>query len=201
MNCSSIDLKAYLLNDITPPEKASADVHVRACGNCQQELERLRLTQTALLALAEEEIPQRIAFVSDKVFEPRWWQTMWRSGPVMGFASAAMLATAILVHAFARPVIAPVAPAVAQIDTRAVNERIQQEVSARVTAAVREAVAANEARQDQKYAKQLAAAEERFEFQRRTDLAALQQTVRYYDQQMGRFLVASNDVVRERTGQ
>jgi hypothetical protein len=45
-----------------------------------------------LASLEDEEIPRRIAFVSDRVFEPRWWQTMWRSGPVMGFASAALLA-------------------------------------------------------------------------------------------------------------
>ena len=44
-----------------------------------------------MLSLPDEEIPQRIAFVSDRVFEPSWWQTVWRSGPAMGFASAVLL--------------------------------------------------------------------------------------------------------------
>ena len=66
--------------------------HVRGCQSCREELDRLNLTRSALASLEDEEIPRRIAFVSDRVFEPRWWQTMWHSGPVMGFASAAVLA-------------------------------------------------------------------------------------------------------------
>ena len=76
--------------------------HVRGCQSCREELDRLNLTRSALASLEDEEIPRRIAFVSDRVFEPRWWQTMWHSGPVMGFASAAVLAAAILVHGFER---------------------------------------------------------------------------------------------------
>jgi len=203
MSCSSIDskldLKAYLLGEMPQREKATLDAHVRACTNCREELERLRLTQTALLALEEEEIPQRIAFVSDKVFEPRWWQRIWHSGPAMGFASASVLALAILVHAFARPVGMPAASPVntAQIDVSKVNQRIEQDVNARIAAAVTKAVADTEARQNQKLTKMLEAAE----LQRRGDLAAVQQAVRYYDQQMSRLMVASNDVVRERSGQ
>src|ERR1043166_2629294 len=102
MSCSSVDLKAYVLGESSP--NATEAAHLESCELCREELERLRFTQTALLSLPEVEVPQRIAFVSDKIFEPRWWQTIWRSGPAMGFASAALVAIAMFVHAFARPV-------------------------------------------------------------------------------------------------
>ncbi len=100
MSCSSVDLKAYVLGELAAAERAPVAKHLEACQDCREELERLNVTRAALLSLAEEEAPQRIAFVSDKVFEPRWWQTIWHSGPVMGFASAGVLAVAILVHAY-----------------------------------------------------------------------------------------------------
>jgi anti-sigma factor RsiW len=197
MTCASVDLKAYLLGEIPSGERAVLEDHVRACPNCQEEADRLRLTQTALHALPYEEVPQRIAFVSDKVFAPRWWQKIWRSGPAMGFASTAVLAGAILVHGFAvRSAVTPVTPAV---DTAKIEQRIEQEVNARIDAAVAKAVSETDARQEQQFAKTLDAAEHRYELQRRVDLAAVQQTMRFYDQQMGRLIVASNDFAQERT--
>lgn len=194
MTCAAVDLKAYLLVEIPTGERAVLEDHVRACQSCREELDRLRLTQAALRALPYEEVPQRIAFVSDKVFAPRWWQRVWGSGPAMGFASASVLAAAILVHGFARPAVTPVTSAV---DTANMEQRIEQEVNARVDAAVAKAVSETDARQEQKFAKTLDAAEHRYELQRRVDLAALQQTVRFYDQQMGRLIVASNDFAQE----
>ena len=102
MSCL-IDLKAYVLGEVTRQERGMVEDHVRGCQSCREELDRLNLTRSALDSLEDEEIPRRIAFVSDRVFEPRWWQTIWHSGPVMGFASAALLAGAILVHGFERP--------------------------------------------------------------------------------------------------
>src|SRR5205814_3061629 len=66
---------------------------------CREELAELRLTLDTLSTLREEEIPRRIAFVSDKVFEPRWWQRFFTPG----FAGACVIAVAILVHAFISP--------------------------------------------------------------------------------------------------
>ncbi len=97
MNCSSVDVKAYALGE--PSGIPGEATHIESCEHCREELQRLRLMQSALLSLKEEEIPQRISFVSDKVFEPRWWQRIWHSAPAMGFASAAVLAAAIFVHA------------------------------------------------------------------------------------------------------
>ena len=68
MNCSSVDLKAYFLGETARAEKSSVEDHVRACQGCREELDHLKLTEAALRTLPDEEAPQRIAFVSDKVF-------------------------------------------------------------------------------------------------------------------------------------
>jgi anti-sigma factor RsiW len=183
MNCSSVDLKAYFLGEVARAEKNSVEDHVRACQNCREELQRLKLTDAALRSLTEEEPPQRIAFVSDKVFEPRWYQTIWRSGPAMGFASAALLATAILVHGFsvngpARPVAIPT------VNTAQIEQRIEREVNSRLDAVV--------AKQRRETAEMLDAAEKRFETKRQTDLAAVRQVAQYYQDQTARLMVAAN---------
>ena len=190
MNCSPQDLKAYSLGEIAPLEKASLEEHVRACQNCREELDRLNLTRTALMSLEDEEVPRRISFVSDKVFEPRWYETIWRSGPAMGLASAALLAAAIFVHAFARPIGSP--PATPTIDTAQIEQRIEREVNARMDAAVGKAVSDAQARQSDEFSKVLAATTKRFEDQRKADLATVQQAAQYYEKQMGRWQIAFN---------
>src|SRR5947209_5761289 len=99
MGCSPFDLKDYFFGELSVADRRSVDHHVASCVACRDELETLQLTQTALLSVRDEEPPRRIAFVSDKVFEPKWWQTLW-TGPKVGFASAAMLSFAILAHGF-----------------------------------------------------------------------------------------------------
>jgi anti-sigma factor RsiW len=103
MSCSPFDLRDYFLKELSDSELRQVEAHVGDCQPCREELDRLRLTEAALLALREEEIPQRIAFVSDKVFEPspwrRWWATFLGSTARLGFASAAVLSVAILVFA------------------------------------------------------------------------------------------------------
>jgi anti-sigma factor RsiW len=195
MSCSAVDLKAYVVGELAQREKATVEDHVRGCDGCREELERLNLTRAALASLEEEEIPRRIAFVSDVIFEPRWWQTMWRSGPVMGFASAALLAAAILVHGFARP-ISP-APGSA-VDTAQIEQRVESQVNARVDAAVTKAVNEAQAKQNADFAKVLNATESRFELQRQSDLATVRQAAEYYQKQLNKYLVASNE---ERPGQ
>ena len=70
MSCSPFDLRDYYLKELTDPQQRQVESHVKDCSACREELERLRLTQAALFSLRDEEIPQRIAFVSDPVFEP-----------------------------------------------------------------------------------------------------------------------------------
>ena len=82
------DVEAYNLL-VSRWEKRVFNYLLRLVGN-REELELLQATRTALQALPQEEAPRRIAFVSDKIFEPRWWQRIWQSGPAMGFASSRM---------------------------------------------------------------------------------------------------------------
>jgi anti-sigma factor RsiW len=191
MNCSSEDLKAYFLGELASRERVAVEDHVRACQGCREELDRLNLTRTVLMSLEEEEVPQRISFVSDKVFEPRWFETIWRSGPAMGFASAALLAAAILVHAFARPVATQ--GAMPTVDTAQIEQRIQREVNARLDDVIAKSVSEAEAKQAAEFSKVLNATEKRFATQRQADLATVQQAAKYYEQKMSRWEVALND--------
>jgi hypothetical protein len=160
------DWKSYALGEFDARARQDAENHVAACADCQDELGALRVTLDAMATLREEELPRRIAFVSDKVFEPRWYQR-WFLRP--SFAGAALLAGAILVHAFVRPVGAPI-NTTAQVDTQAiearvtaqVNERLQSEMAAAVNAAVTKAVADTEKHDDQRTALLLSATEQRY---------------------------------------
>jgi len=176
MSCSPFDLRDYLFGELAEAERRQVDVHVRSCGSCQEELERLRITQSTLLELRDEEVPQRIGFVSDPVFEPsavrRFWRAFWASGPKLGFASAAMLSAALVIFTFLRPV----APAVL-----ADTSKIEQQVSERVAAEVHKAVAESEARQEEKTTQLLAAAEQRYEQQRNADMVKIADVFTYME--------------------
>jgi len=157
MSCSPFDLRDYFLKELPDSEQRQVEAHVRNCQPCLEELDRLRLTEAALFALREEEIPQRIAFVSDQVFEPspwrRWWAALWGSTARLAFASAAMLSIAILVSAL-RPVGQQIAlrPGAPQV-VKAISDT---EIQSRIDIAVAKAVAQVDARQTEK-TKQLVA--------------------------------------------
>jgi anti-sigma factor RsiW len=144
MNCSPFDLKDYFLQELPSPERVQVEAHVNHCLACREELERLQLTGAALFSLRDEEIPQRIAFVSDQIFEPsplrRWFTAFWGSTARLGFASALMLSASIFYFAATRPAPAPgvvtagstaVTPSMAAVtpSPREVQQQIQQAVS------------------------------------------------------------------------
>ena len=156
MSCSPFDLKDYFFEELGGAERQQVEAHVTACRVCREELSRLRLTGTTLLSLREEEIPRRIAFVSDQIFEPspwrRWWSGFWNTPARLGFGSAALLSAALVVFALARP--APVqlvrqvpVPAVqtgqtAQpVSEAAIQTRIDQAADRAVAARTRQLVA------------------------------------------------------------
>jgi hypothetical protein len=89
------DLRDYVLDELTPPQRAEVERYLATSLEAREEVERLRLTQQALLSLPEAEPPRRIAFVSDKVFEPslsrRLWQSIWQGTPRLAFGMAAVL--------------------------------------------------------------------------------------------------------------
>jgi anti-sigma factor RsiW len=169
MSCSPFDLHDYVFGELGEAERREVDAHVRSCAGCHEDLERLRITHSTLLTLRDEDVPQRIGFVSDKVFEPspvrRAWRAFWGSPAKLGFASAAILSAALVVFALYRPA-APAAAMAPAVD----QAKIEQQVSERVHVAVEKAVAESEARQEQKTAQLVAAAEQRFERRRQADL-------------------------------
>jgi anti-sigma factor RsiW len=89
------DLRDYLLDELTPHERTEVERYLESSSEARQELERLRLTHAALQRLPDEEIPRRVAFVSDKVFEPssamRFWREFWTAAPRAAFGMAAVL--------------------------------------------------------------------------------------------------------------
>jgi len=122
---SKPDWKAYVLRELGQDAHRQAEAHLATCSICHEEVATLRLTLDTLSTLREEEMPRRIAFVSDKVFEPRWWQRVF--SPT--FAAGALVAAAILIHGTLRPsqipqaqVEAAVNKAVSEVEARHVQE-------------------------------------------------------------------------------
>jgi anti-sigma factor RsiW len=135
MSCESYDWKAYAFGELAAKDRRDAEAHAASCEGCRAELAHVRLTVDTLAALREEEVPRRIAFVSDKVFEPRWWDTFLRPT----FAAACVLAAAIVMHGYiTRPPAVDAAAIQAQVNqavTRAVAnvERRNAELDNKVT--------------------------------------------------------------------
>ena len=138
MTISQDTLKDYVFGELNAAERRAVETACAADPALREELARLQVTQSALFSLREEELPRRIAFVSDKVFEPKWWQVWLNSGPRLGFASAAMLAGAIVFHGFAAAPTAGPAPAVA-FDQARFEQRIAEEVSRALPVALEQA--------------------------------------------------------------
>jgi len=135
MNCSFFDSKpeskpdwkAYVLRELGQDAHRQAEAHLATCSTCHEEVATLRLTLDTLSTLREEEMPRRIAFVSDKVFEPRWWQrALNQTVRSPTFAAGVLVAAAILIHGSLRPgqaqVDAAVTQAVSQVEARHMQE-------------------------------------------------------------------------------
>ncbi|MBK7926423.1 MAG: hypothetical protein IPJ98_02725 [Bryobacterales bacterium] len=151
---------------------------------------RAAATIAALRALPYEEPPRRIAFVSDKVFEPTWWQRLW-AAPKWGFASAALLSGAILFHAATRPatiVQTTTPPAVQQASAPDPN------VDALVQAAVARATADLEQRYQARTTQLVKAAEERLLIEHRQDMAAMDASNQMMLRKLNTYMRASNDL-------
>ena len=164
MSCSPFDLRDYYFKDLAENQRRLTEAHVKTCAHCREELDRLRGAEAALLALPDEEIPQRIGFVSDAVFQPsalrRGWDALWGSAARLGFVSAAMLSAALVVFSLTRP--APQSAAQVPAVTRVAMET---EISTRVNDAVAKAVAVSEARQARQTQELLTASEKRHELE------------------------------------
>jgi hypothetical protein len=151
MSCSPFDLRDYFFKELPLPQQLQVEAHVKTCVACQEEMERLQVTGAALFSLREEEIPQRIGFVSDKIFEPspmrRWFAAFWGSTARLGFASAVVLSVAMSFSAWHR------SPAPAADTSVTVTKNVAvpaplspEEMDRRIQAAVVKAVEDVEAR-------------------------------------------------------
>jgi anti-sigma factor RsiW len=158
MSCESYDWKAYALGELDGSARREAESHAATCAGCREELALTRLTIDSLSTLREEELPRRIAFVSDKVFEPRWWQRIFNPN----FAAACVIAGAILVHAFAHPA-ASFSPG---------NQAL---IQSQIDAAVNKAVAEVEARHAEQTERILSAYDNRFTQMYRTTTGLVRQ--------------------------
>lgn len=151
------DIRALLFDNLPEAENVRLRAHLAGCESCRLETERLRATTLALRSVPDEEPPVRIRFVSDRVFEPSWWQRLSPLGGPGLLAHAALAlstlaAAAILITtqwggyaahtgAQARPV---------SVDQAAFDQKVEQAVNARLNVAVAQAVREVEARQDVK---------------------------------------------------
>lgn len=183
MKCGEFDPKDVALGELKGAELEAAQAHLAGCAKCRALAEEASLTVSVLRLSPDREIPRRIAFVSDPVLEPSWWQRFWRSGPQVAFASAGLLSAAILFHALAAPGIPAGAP---PADMAAFERRVGEEVARRlpgavqaavdsaVDAKVRAMVAGLERRVDDLDKTRLASLERRVETERRGDLKNLE---------------------------
>jgi len=159
-------LKDYIFGELNAAERRDVEAALASDAALRDEYARLQITQTALMTVHEEGIPRRIAFVSDKVFEPKWWQVWMNSGPRMAFASAALLAGAIVFHAVNQPVPAA-APA---FDQAQLEQRIAEGVARSLPAALEQV----EQRHRMQLASAMQAAEGKYQRLRQDDVLAME---------------------------
>jgi hypothetical protein len=199
MSCSPFDLRDYYFKDLAENERRLTEVHVKTCAQCREELDRLRGTETALLAAPDEEIPQRIGFVSDAVFQPsalrRGWGALWGSAARLGFVSTAMLSAALVVFSLTRPIpqaIAP-APAMVRTATQARMADVSAQVNDAVAHAVAKAVAESEAREARRTQELLAAAEHRQSLETEAMMVRVQEYLEVEKKHLNTLILASNE--------
>jgi anti-sigma factor RsiW len=178
---SDIDLKAYLFGELSEEERRRVAAHLEKDPAAQAELSRLEATRAMLGFMQPEELPRRIAFVSDKVFEPTWFQRFFASGAQLGFASAALLALAIVGHGWlSRPA--------GSVDTAAVRQVVASEVNARMNEVARQVSVPGSG--NEQVAKMTAVAiqqaEKKAEFDRAADRLTIEENFKLLRQMMNR---------------
>jgi anti-sigma factor RsiW len=197
--CSRAEsLRDYAFDELSQDERRAMEQHLATCGACATELDRLQVTSAALRTLPDREIPQRIAFVSDRVFEPSAWRRFWNSGARLGFASACVLAAALVVSVWHyRP--AAEVHTVVQTASASPEQGFQDQIRAAVARAVAQvraedaqmiqaAVQESSRKRDAEYRNQMIVIEDNFERLRKR-------------QNLGYAAMASNDLTASGAGQ
>jgi anti-sigma factor RsiW len=174
-------LRDYAFDELPAAERLAMDQHLAACRECSHELDQLRLTTAALRILPDREIPQRIAFVSDKVFKPSRFRNpaAW-----LGFASACVLSAGLIVSAYHRPVEIRTIVQTAAASAPAISK---PDVDSAVAKAVAQAVQASDRQHEQ---------------QHRALMAAMQENLEVMQKRLGAYTtLASAETPRTVTGQ
>ncbi len=182
------DLQDYFFGEMNVEERAAMEKRLADSAELRAELRRLEMTSTALRMLPDEEPPQRIAFVSDKVFAPSWRGSLARwafgAGPVL----ASGLLSGLVVYAVTQR--QPAAPAEKRVE---VVKSVPQD-SAQVQQMIRAAVAEAEARNIEKTRALLAEADRKHDLERKQTLLDVQDTIAYMQKKMNVLQVASADL-------
>jgi len=191
------DLRDYAFEELAAPERRSMEQHLAECADCAADLTDLRLTTAALRALPDREIPQRIAFVSDKVFSPspvaRFFGGFWNSAARLGFASACLVAGALVISAYHRP------PAPEQ--TAAPAADVSALVAKQVNAAVESAVARVRAEDAQLTRAALDNADRKHEREHRMLMLTMKDSLDVVQKRLGVYTLASAELPRGGEGQ
>lgn len=182
------EIQAYILGELPAGKRKEMEQWLQSNPEAALEAERLGVVMSALQRLPEEEPPRRIAFVSDKVFEPKWYERLWASGPRAAFASAAMLAMAIVAHGVATAPKAAPAPMTATIP----QDVIAREVNAAVTKAVAQVRTETDAQSQKLVTAALAEAEKKFALERRADWLAVEATIDTMRKQLNRAMYVAS---------
>lgn len=202
------DIRALLFDNLPEAEKLRLRAHLTGCEACQVEAERLKATTLALRSVPDDEPPVRIRFVSDRVFEPSWWQRLNPFGGPGLLAHAALAlstlaAAAVLIttqwgsHA-AQP---STQAGSVSVNQAAFDQRVQQAVDARLNGAVAQAVREVEARQDVKFRGMLAEYHKQQQQDEEKLVHQVEAAWRYQDQLKTRALYAALEKPDSGSGQ
>jgi hypothetical protein len=179
-------LRDYAVGELRSDEQPAIQEHLAVCGECALELDRLRVTMASLRILPDCEIPQRIGFVSDKVFEPsavsRFLSGFWNSAARLGFASACVLGAALLVSAYHRPA-----------EVRKVVQATNQDVSKQVNEAVAKAVAQIRVEDARITEAAIESTNRKYEHEYQSRMAAVEESFTVLQKRLSNSLVASNE--------
>ena len=161
------ELQDYLFDELGPEERAAVEERLRTSPEAREEFERLKVTRQSLLALADEEVPRRVAFVSDKVFEPspwlRWWRAAWEGAPRFALAMTPAVLALVAGLWLLKPTVTveqgrwqlafgEAAPVVSQVQ-EARNSDVPTLTEEQVRAVVQTALAESEQRQREAFAR------------------------------------------------
>lgn len=199
MSCP--DVRDLHYGELTGPEQQRIREHLKSCEDCRIEAERLNHVAAMMKDVPAEEPLTRIRFLSDKVFEPKWWQRLFAvDRRSWGWQLAFSLPLWAIVSILLLNRLMPAHANVSSVDTRFSQDahlaqqseaQIQKLVDQRVTVAVAKAVAEVEMRQAEQTRIELAQFRSRYQRDQEEFHQAAYSFYRNLDQKVNRVAMAS----------